>query len=133
MPHAGIFRRGFGSDDPHPSGWPGIRAAEALRISGTSSGNNTTLESRAANLIVTNRYTLIYKYRMARYLGLLRADGRQRGVGLLRVVEEKLIAVGIIDHQQPVAPRAFLDLYALGFEFRAQRVQRGDLRLRFDV
>ena len=48
------------------------------------------------------------------------------GCSLARIVEEELIAVGIIDHQKPVAPRTLLDRNALGLEFRAQRVQRGD-------
>src|SRR5271163_2816966 len=55
------------------------------------------------------------------------------GCSLVRVVEEELIAVGIIDHQETVAPRTFLDRNALGLEFRAQRIQSGDLRLRLDV
>jgi acyl-CoA reductase-like NAD-dependent aldehyde dehydrogenase len=49
-----------------------------------------------------------------------------RLANLARIVEEELIAVGIIDHQEPVAPRTLLDRNALGLEFRAQRVQRGD-------
>src|SRR5258706_10824481 len=48
------------------------------------------------------------------------------GCSLARIVEEELIAVGIIDHQKPVAPRTLLDRNALGLEFAAQRVQRGD-------
>src|SRR5437762_6193569 len=55
---------------------------------------------------------------------------------LVRIVKEELIAVGIIDHQEPVAPRTLLDRNALGLELRAQRVQRGDLglaRLLLDV
>jgi hypothetical protein len=44
------------------------------------------------------------------------------GCSLVRIVEEELIAVGIIDHQKPVSPRTLLDGNALGFEFRAQRV-----------
>src|SRR5271165_2656512 len=55
---------------------------------------------------------------------------------LVRIVEEELIAVGIIDHQKPVAPRTLLDRNALGLEFRAQRVQRSDCglaRRRLDV
>src|SRR5580698_11156472 len=55
------------------------------------------------------------------------------GRSLARIVEEELIAVGIIDHQEAVAPRTLLDGSALGLEFRAQRVQRGDLRLRLGV
>src|SRR5260221_483319 len=58
------------------------------------------------------------------------------GCSLARIVEEELIAVGIIDHQKPVAPRTLLDRNALGLEFRAQRVQRGDrglARRRLDV
>jgi hypothetical protein len=45
---------------------------------------------------------------------------------LVRIVKEELIAVGIIDHQEPVTPRTLLDRNALGLEFRAQRVQRSD-------
>ena len=41
------------------------------------------------------------------------------GRSLARIVEEELIAVGIIDHQEPVAPRTLLDRSALGLEFRA--------------
>src|SRR5215469_10819802 len=48
------------------------------------------------------------------------------GWSLVRIVEEELIAVEIIDHQQPIAPRTLLDRNALGLECRAQRVQRGD-------
>src|SRR5467141_4105433 len=58
------------------------------------------------------------------------------GCSLARIVEEELIAVGIIDHQKPVAPRTLLDRNALGLEFRAERVQRGDrglARRRLDV
>src|SRR5882672_3880265 len=55
------------------------------------------------------------------------------GCSLVRIVEEELIAVGIIDHQKAVAPRTLLNRNVLGLEFRAQRVQRGDLRLRLGV
>ncbi len=58
------------------------------------------------------------------------------GCSLTRIVEEELIAVGIVDHQKPVAPRTLLDRNALGLEFRAQPVQRGDrgiARRRLDV
>src|ERR1700682_3890704 len=58
------------------------------------------------------------------------------GCSLVRIVEEELIAVGIVDHQEPVAPRTLLDRNALGLEFRAQRVQRSDralARRRLDV
>src|SRR2546429_5700378 len=51
------------------------------------------------------------------------------GCSLVRIVEEELIAVGIIDYQEPVSPRTLLDRNALGFEFRAQRVQRSDRAL----
>jgi hypothetical protein len=53
-----------------------------------------------------------------------------------RIVEEELIAVGIVDHRDPVAPRTLLDRNAPGLEFRAQSVQRGDrglARRRLDV
>src|SRR5271168_1115176 len=58
------------------------------------------------------------------------------GCSLVRVVEEELITVGIIDHQETVAPRTVLDRNALALEFRAQRVQCGDrslVRRRLDV
>src|SRR5882762_1171056 len=45
-------------------------------------------------------------------------------------------AAVIIDHQEPVTPRTLLDRNALGLEFRAQRIQRGDRslsRFRLDV
>ena len=53
----------------------------------------------------------------------------------VRIVEEELIAVRIIDHQQPVAPPTLLDRCAPALELCAQRVQRSDrglvrLRLR---
>ena len=51
------------------------------------------------------------------------------GGSLVRIVEEELIAVGIVDHQEPVAPRTILDRNALGLEFGAQRVQCGDCSL----
>jgi len=53
--------------------------------------------------------------------------------GLGRIVEEELIAIGIIDHQKSITPRTLLDRNAIGLEFCAQRVQRGDLRLRLGV
>src|SRR5258708_24247675 len=58
------------------------------------------------------------------------------GCSLVRIVEEELIAVEIIDHQKPVAPRTLLDRNAPGLEFCAQRVQCGDCALarrRLDV
>ena len=74
--------------------------------------------------------------RLAR-AGPLRFIFRNLGGGsLVRIVEEDLIAVRITDHQKPVAPRPLLDRNSLGFEFRAQRVQRGNLSLaclRLDV
>ena len=42
-----------------------------------------------------------------------------------RIVEEELVAVGIVDHQKAVAPRAVLDRSALGLEFGAQCIQGG--------
>jgi hypothetical protein len=48
------------------------------------------------------------------------------GRSLVRTGEKELITVGIIDHQEPVAPRTLLDGNAPGLELRAQRVQRGD-------
>jgi hypothetical protein len=42
---------------------------------------------------------------------------------------EELIAVGIIDYQEPVSPRTLLNWNSLGFEFRAQRVHRSDRTL----
>src|SRR5437899_3771871 len=58
------------------------------------------------------------------------------GRSLVRIVEEELIAVGIIDHQEPVAPPAFLDRSALAFEISPQRIEgrhRGLVGLRLDV
>src|SRR5947209_12876626 len=46
--------------------------------------------------------------------------------GLFRVVKEELITVGVVDHQEPVAPPTLLDWNAFGLEFCAQRIQRGD-------
>src|SRR5258708_36204246 len=54
---------------------------------------------------------------------------RLAGCSLARIVKEELIAVEIIDHQKPVAPRTLLDRNALGLEFCAQRVQRSDRAL----
>src|SRR6516164_7913822 len=48
------------------------------------------------------------------------------GCSLARIVEEELITVWIIDHQEPVAPGTLLHRNSPGFEFRAQRIQRGD-------
>jgi hypothetical protein len=44
------------------------------------------------------------------------------GRSLARIVKEKLVAVGIVDNQKPVAPRTILDRNAFGLEFCAQRV-----------
>src|SRR5258708_5160671 len=58
------------------------------------------------------------------------------GSSLVRIVEEELIAVGIIDHQEPVTPPAVLDRSALGFELSPQRIEgrdRGLVGLRLDV
>src|SRR6266481_5690988 len=58
------------------------------------------------------------------------------GYSLVRIVEEELIAVGIVDHQEPVAPPAVLDRSAPGFEFCPQRIEgrdRGLMGLRLDV
>src|ERR1700750_2223341 len=52
------------------------------------------------------------------------------GCSLIGIVEEELMAVGIIYHQEPISPRTFLYWNALGFEFCAQRVQRSDRALR---
>jgi len=47
----------------------------------------------------------------------------------LRIVEEELIAIEILDHQKPVAPRAILDRYTPGLVF----CSRGDLGLRLGI
>src|SRR5579859_1941406 len=52
------------------------------------------------------------------------AVGSSETVSLFWIVEEELIAVGIVDHQQPISPRTLLDRSAFGLEFRAQRIQR---------
>jgi len=44
------------------------------------------------------------------------------GCRLVGIVGEELIAVGIIDHQQAIAPRTLLDRNSLGRKFRAQPV-----------
>src|SRR3954454_22764278 len=67
--------------------------------------------------------------RAAGHLSLPCSSNTVAGRRLVGIVEEELIAVGIIDHQEPVAPRTLLDRNALGLELRAQRVQRGDLGL----
>src|ERR1700735_322875 len=81
---------------------------------------------------------LIYIKGMSRTLSRVpaRAGGRSHfvsnnlaGCSLVRIVEEELIAVGIVDYQEPVAPRTLLDRNALGLEFRAQRIQCGDCGL----
>ena len=41
------------------------------------------------------------------------------GCSFSRIVEEELIAIGIIDNQEPVAPGTFLDRYTLGLKFGA--------------
>src|SRR3954447_20765422 len=64
--------------------------------------------------------------RAAGHLSLPCSSNTVAGRRLVGIVEEELIAVGIIDHQEPVAPRTLLDRDALGLEFRAQRVQRCD-------
>ena len=48
----------------------------------------------------------------ARLLCFVSSDLAGRSLG--RIVEEELIAIGIIDHQKPVAPRTLLDRNALG-------------------
>jgi hypothetical protein len=48
---------------------------------------------------------------------------------LVRIGEEKLVAVEILDHQHPVAPVAVPDGNAAGFELGAQRINRRDLGL----
>src|SRR5665811_1126458 len=58
------------------------------------------------------------------------------GCSLVRIVEEELIAVEVIDYQKPVAPPTLRDQNSLGLKFRTQRVQRGDrapARRRLDV
>src|ERR1700761_5776971 len=45
--------------------------------------------------------------------------------GFVWVVEEKLIAVGIVDDQEAVAPRAFFDRYSFTLKLFSQRVEGG--------
>src|SRR5687767_7368817 len=47
---------------------------------------------------------------------------------VVRIVEEELVAVEILDHQQPVAPVAVLDRNAAGLELGAQRIECRDRR-----
>jgi hypothetical protein len=49
--------------------------------------------------------------------------------GFRRVIEAKLIAVGIVDHEEPIAPRAVLHRNAVGFESCTERVECGDLSI----
>src|SRR5580658_1278691 len=56
--------------------------------------------------------------------------------GLVRIVEEELIAVRVVDHQEPITPRTFLDCNAFGLKFGAQVIQCGGCGFvcgRFDV
>jgi hypothetical protein len=48
------------------------------------------------------------------------------GFSLVRIVEEELIAVAIIDYQEPIAPPAVLDRSVLGFELSPQRIEGRD-------
>jgi len=53
-----------------------------------------------------------------------------------RIVKEELIAVGIIDHQEPIAPRTLLHRHASGLKFPAQGIYcggRGFARVRLDI
>src|SRR5579884_738628 len=45
---------------------------------------------------------------------------------LVRIVEEELIAVGIVDYQETIAPRTFFDHNSPGLEFGAECIQCGD-------
>src|SRR5579863_9496060 len=45
---------------------------------------------------------------------------------LVGVVEEELIAVGIVDYEKPVAPLTVTDCDASGFEFCAEGIECGD-------
>src|ERR1700685_790253 len=86
----------------------------------------TLAGSSAASKASTTRV----KHWHAGAAGLLRFIANSLAGRILgRVVEEELIAVGIIDHQEAIAPRTFLDRNALGLEFRAQRVQSRDCGL----
>ena len=49
-------------------------------------------------------------------------DAAVRDPRLVRIREEKLVAVEILDDQDPVAPLAFLDRNAAGFELGAQPI-----------
>src|SRR5437016_3425153 len=58
-----------------------------------------------------------------------RGRGDMSGCALGWIVEKQLITVWVIDHQDPVSPRALLHRNPLGLEFRTQRVQRGNCAL----
>src|ERR1041384_5654836 len=53
--------------------------------------------------------------------------------GLVRIIEEELIPVRIIDDQEAVAPPTTLDHNTLGREFRAQHIDCGNLDLGLEV
>src|SRR5579883_1714644 len=56
------------------------------------------------------------------------------GCSLARIVEEELIAIGIVDHNTPVTPRTFLNRNTPGLELRAQCIHCRDLGLaRFGI
>ncbi len=55
------------------------------------------------------------------------------GWDFIRVVEEQLVSVEIVDHQKPITPRTVLGRNTLGFELFSQRVQSSNLLLHRDV
>jgi len=52
---------------------------------------------------------------------------------LVRIIEEELIAIGIVDDQEPITPRTLLNRNAPSLKFHAKSIQRSDLRLRFNI
>src|SRR6185437_4711900 len=69
----------------------------------------------------------------ARNAWTLRFLCRRARWSLARIIEEELIAVGIIDHHKPIAPRSLPHRSAPGLEFRTQRIQCSHHRLPFQV
>src|SRR5580704_3286050 len=101
------------------------------------SAKNMSTRTRSAGLIELNTVGLIILQVPHGLAAPLRRPGCVSGRGepqplrsisgtlaqcsLVRVVKEELITVGIIDGQEPVTPRPFLDRNALALEFRAKR------------
>ena len=108
-----------------------LPSSESMLSTGFSSPRNDSGTSWSIRPLTRPWSRPLRKFHLAEMRPTLRGARRLRftsnslaGCSLVRIIEEELIAVGIIDYQEPVSPRTLLDRNALGFEFRAQRVQR---------